>query len=144
MKRKSVLTALTVSAILILAMASGCALMAQVKQDKPFAPDQCFEGKFNVHRLISEKWEPVYRRGQMFFLKNPNRGYPIIVAVLLHPMNGLVVRYAYLDGKHVVAYKIHMMKNLKICYIADTLDEKERNYLENKIQVLSKEALATK
>lgn len=121
---------------------SGCAILgASIPQDKPLDSTQCFEGKFNVHRIVAEHWKPIYNSGNMWFVKNPNKGYPKVVALLIHPQIGLIVRYAYLDGKIVAAYKFQV-ENGRGCYVADTLDQQERDYLENKIHILSKESLA--
>ena len=115
---------------------------ATVPQDQPMAKRECFESKLNPYRLPGENWKPVGHVDIIVFVKNPNpKQYPKIVAVIVHPINGLLMSYAYLDGKNLVAYKIDMSRG---CYVKDEINADTELFLRTKIQYYSKERLVKK
>ena len=115
-----------------------CATAPVIVPDKP-QPNQCFEGPFNVFRLQQEKWQAIASDGNLlFFLKNPVReAKPEIVATILHPMNGGVVRYGYLDGKKFRPFTFDPASK---CYKEDTLDQKTSDEMKALILSLLKES----
>ena len=102
--------------IIVVAMAVSCATVAQIPQDKPATPEQCFEGKFNIYRIAD--WEHHMTLGNIYIFKNPKIGeLPDYVATVLHPTYGVIMKYAYLDGQEVMAYTHNGDK----CYVREVL-----------------------
>lgn len=115
-----------------------CAGAPAIVQDKPLSPEQCFEGPFNIFRVNNEQWKPVASDGQLlFFLKNPTKNaMPEIVAVILHPMNGGILRYGYLDGSKFRSFTFDQASQ---CYKEDALDQKIKDEMKALILKLLKE-----
>ena len=81
------------------------------------AKEQCFEGKFNIYRLNHEKWEVERTVGNIYCFKNPEQGgLPSHVICIIHPFFGMIMKYAYLDGIKVTAFKLE-----GDCYVKDDL-----------------------
>lgn len=98
---------------------------ATIPQDKPETPDQCFAGKFNPFKLPT--WEYTRMSAYIFLMKNPEVGkLPDYVLVKLTPY-GTIGRYAYLDGRKVVAYKYDMETK---CYVVDELKPEIADYMK--------------
>ena len=137
-------TVLWLIPVLLVMSTYSCAFVEKIPQDQPMDATQCFQSKFNIHRIISEEWKIAHQHGNIFFLANPEKGkYPKIVAVLLHP-TGLIMRYAYLDGKEIVAYVFHV-KDGKGCYVVDnSLTPEIKEMLTTKIHLITKERFAKK
>jgi hypothetical protein len=55
-------------------------------------------------------------------------------------MNGLIVCYAYLDGKNIVSFRFDIATN---CYKEEQLDKEICDMLKMHIQNISKERLVT-
>lgn len=127
--------------VIVVVMVSVIVSCATIQQDKPANASQCFEGKFNIHRVVSEDWQIAGQKGNIFFLKNPKKNkYPKVVAVLIHPMNGLIVCYAYLDGKNIVSFRFDIATH---CYKQEILEKKICDMLKMHIQNFTKERLVT-
>lgn len=106
--------------LVLMVILIGCAGQ-QIPQDKPGDSTQCYESKFNIHRVAD--WEPIYGGDNVFYLKNPDIGeLPDYVVVMVNSM-GVILRYAYLDGRDVMTY-IMVVKGGKACYVVEHLDDK--------------------
>lgn len=125
--------------ILVIALAiviSSCAFTA-IPLDKPFADDQCFESRFNPHRFNFERWVLVAKAGNTRFFKNPNKGQrPPVVAVVIHPYNGMLVCYAYMEGKDVATYKYDFKTK---CYVVDNAKPETIEWLKLNLLNVAKE-----
>ena len=93
-----------------------CSTAPAIVQDKPSAPNQCFEGPFNIFRLNTEQWKPIASDGNaLFVIKNPDPlGLPQAIVLII--MNGGILRYGYLDGQN---FRSFMLEG--DCYLEETL-----------------------
>jgi len=103
-----------ISLILLAILIGGC---ATIQQDQPTEPTQCFEGKFNPHRLVDWKADQPNQNQNFFIFKNPEvGGLPDYVVATVNVAYQMVWRYAYLDGQKVMGY---IFVPAKGCYVAD-------------------------
>jgi hypothetical protein len=125
-------------ALAIAIVICACAASAPViQQDKPNAPNQCFDGPFSIYRLNSEAWKPVAADPPLFFLKNPVPGeHPcVIVAIIVPP--GSIIRYGYVDGQK---FRSFMYSPQADCYKEEVISPEQQEQGKTLLLKLCKEA----
>jgi len=126
-----------IALVMLATLLVACAIAPVIVQDKPTAPNQCFEGPFSIYRLNTEKWIPLVANPPLYFLRNPVPGaLPVVIAVMIIPP-GKVMGYGYVDGQK---FRSFIYSPEKDCYVEDIVPPDVAEQAKKLLLKLAKES----